>query len=103
MSLQSSEAFSRFLHGRRGPSHRHPGRAPSLHVSADTPHRAHHILDHVGTSKRAPHFLRQSKPCDGEDLVDAFQDRAGDPEPVSFETLGEIADQLFGLVGIVMR
>ena len=23
MSLQSSEAFSRFLHGRRGPAHRH--------------------------------------------------------------------------------
>ena len=33
--------------------------------------------------------------------IDAFQDRAGDPRPVSFETLGEVAKQSFGLVGVV--
>ena len=41
------------------------------------------------------------QPRDGEDLVDAFQNRAGDPGPVTFETLGEIAEQLFGLVSVV--
>src|SRR5271168_1497150 len=30
-----------------------------------------------------------------------FEDRAGDPGPVSFETLGKIAKQLFGLAGVV--
>ena len=54
-----------------------------------------------GTGERAPQLLRQSKPCDGEDLVDSFQDRAGDPRPVSLETLGEVAKQPFGLVGVV--
>ena len=101
MSLQSSEAFSRFLHGRRGPAHRHRGRAPSLHVPADSPHRAHHVLDDVGTGERASSLLRQSKPRDGEDLIDAFQDRARDPDQSRFETLGKVADQLFSLVGIV--
>src|SRR5438876_8445970 len=90
VSLQSSEASGRFLHGGRGPAHRHRGRAPSLHVPAYAPHRAHGILDDVGTGERALQLLRQSKPRDGEDFVDAFQDRAGDPRPVSFETLGEV-------------
>jgi len=74
--------------------------APSV-VPTDTPHRAHHIFDHVGAGQRAPQLLGQPKPHDGEDLVDAFQDRAGDPGPVSFETLGQVAEQLFGLVGVV--
>src|SRR5439155_9718556 len=52
-------------------------------------------------SERAPQLLRQSKPRDGENLVDAFQDRAGNARPVAFEPLGEVAEQLFGLVGIV--
>ena len=99
MSLQSSEAFGRFLHSGCGPAHCHRGRAPSLHVPADAAHRAHRILDNVGTGERAPQLLRQSKPRNGEDFLDAFEDRAGDPGPVSFETLGEVADQLFGLVG----
>src|SRR4029077_20427367 len=101
VSLQSSEAFSRFLHGRRGPAHRHRGRAPSLHVPADSPHRAHHVLDDIGASERASQLVRQSKRRDGADLIYAFQDRARDPGPVSFETLGKIAEQLFSLVGIV--
>ena len=101
MSLQSSEAFGRFLHSGCGPAHRHRGRAPALDVSADAPHRAHHILDNVGPGEQAPQLLRQSKTRDGEDLIDAFKDRAGDPGPVSLETLGEVAEQLFGLVGIV--
>jgi hypothetical protein len=53
------------------------------------------------TGERAPQLLRQSKPRNGEDFLDAFEDRAGDPGPVSFETMGEVADQLFGLIGIV--
>src|SRR6266487_2853365 len=76
VSLQSSEASGCFLHGGRGPAHRHRGRAPSLHVPAYAPHRAHGILDDVGTGERALQLLRQSKPRDGEDFVDAFQ---GDP------------------------
>jgi hypothetical protein len=42
---QSSEASGRFLHGGHGSAHRHRGRAPSLHVPAYAPHRAHGILD----------------------------------------------------------
>ena len=91
MSLQSSEAFGCFLHSGRGPAHRHRGRAPSLHVPADASHCAHDILDDVGTGERAPQFLLQSKSRDGEDLVNAFHDRAEDPGPISFEALGEVA------------
>src|SRR5262249_61157389 len=101
VSLQSSEASGRFLHGGRGPAHRHRGRAPSLHVSAYAPHRAHGILDDVGTGERAPQLLRQSKSRDGEDFVDAFQDRAGDTRPFSFETLSGVAKQPFGPGGLV--
>ena len=54
----------------------------------------------VQASERRSSF-GQSKARDGEDFVDAFQDRAGDPRPVSFETLGEVAKQPFGLVGVV--
>ena len=45
------------------------------------------VLDEgvFSTGERAPQLLRQSKPRNGEDLIDAFQDRAGDPGPVSFE------------------
>ena len=55
-------------------------------------------LDRCGLSKGPTDRLGQR---DGEDLIDTFQDRAGDPGPVSFKTLGEVADQLFGFVGIV--
>src|SRR5207245_11535016 len=65
------------------------------------PHRSRGIFDEVGTGERAPQLLRQSKPRYGEDFVYAFQDRAGDPRPVSFETLGEVAKQPFGLGGVV--
>src|SRR5438067_13453675 len=58
VSLQSSEVSGRFLHGGRGPAHRHRGRAPALHVPAYAPHRAHGILDDVGTGERAPQLLR---------------------------------------------
>ena len=34
-------------------------------------------------------------------ISSTFQDRARDPGPVSFETLGKVAEQLFSLVGIV--
>src|SRR4029077_5718520 len=96
-----SEAFGCFPHSGCGPAHRHRGRAPAFYVAADAPHRAHHILDNVGAGERAPQLLPPSKPRYGRGSVDAFQDRAGDPGPVSFETLGEVAEQLFGLVGIV--
>jgi hypothetical protein len=38
----------------------------------------------------------QSMPRNGEDFLDAFEDRARDSGPVSFETLGKVSDQLFG-------
>ena len=50
----------------------------------------------VQASKRHP-LLRQSKPRDGEDLIDAFQDRARDPGPVSFETLGKVRSSFSAL------
>ena len=65
-------------------------RLPKRHP-ADAPHGAPDILDDVGTGERAPQFLLQSKSRDGEDLVNAFHDRAEDPGPVSFEALGEVA------------
>jgi hypothetical protein len=34
-------------------------------------------------------------------FFDAFQDRAGDPSPISFEASREVAKQLLGFVGIV--
>jgi hypothetical protein len=48
----SSKAFGGFLQGGCDPAHRHRGRAPSLHVAADPAHRAHDILDDVGTGER---------------------------------------------------
>src|SRR5450759_3625263 len=51
--------------------------------------------------ERTPQFRRQSELCYGEHLVEPFQDRGGNTLPVAFETSGEIAKELFGLVGVV--
>jgi hypothetical protein len=69
VSLQSSEASGRFQHGGRGPAHRHRGRAPSLHVPAYAPHRAHGILDDVGTGERAPRFASSNLTCPAKQSV----------------------------------
>ena len=41
--------------------------------------------------------LRQSKPDDGNDLVQALEDRPGDPGLLVLQTPGEIAEQAFDL------
>ena len=62
---------------------------------------SHDVLDDVGAGQRPPQFGRQAEPCDGEHLVEPFQDRGGNALPVFFETPGEIAKELFGLAGVV--
>ena len=99
--LQSTEALGCFLRGGGGPSQGHRGRAPVFDVAADPAHRAHDILDDVGAGERAAQFAREAEPCDGEHLVDPFQDRSGNAVPVPFETAGEIANERSGPFGVV--
>ena len=72
-----------------------------LHVAADPANRAHHVLDDVGAGQRAAQLARQTEPRDGEDFVKPLQDAAGDAGRIAFQAVGEIADQLLGLLGVV--
>jgi len=64
-----------------------------------------HLCRCAGSASSGAHSIRwrnaETLSRGDGDLVDAFQDRAGDPRPVSLETLGEVAKQPFGLVGVV--
>ena len=44
VSLQPPEPLGGFLHGCPGPAERHRGIPPVLHVAANPPDRAHHVL-----------------------------------------------------------
>ena len=66
---------------------------------------AHHRRVRPQAEKWSPQYAEPSFDNPSRVTVrissDAFEDRAGDPGPVSFETLGKVADQLFGLIGVV--
>ena len=99
--FQSPEAFGRFKHGGAGPAQRHGGVLPPFDVVADLTDGAVHVLDDVGAGQRPAQLGRQAEAVDGEDFVEALQDAAGDAGGLAFQAAGEVADQLFGLVGVV--
>src|SRR3974390_760927 len=99
--LQSPEAFFRFLHGGGAPAQAHGRGAPVFDVPADTSHRTHDILDDIRAGKRTAQFLRKLEPRDGKHLVKPFQDRSRNALPIMFETAREIANEPFGLLGII--
>src|SRR3972149_7195848 len=63
--LETSEALGRFQHTGSGPTQRHGGIAPSLHVATNTAHGAHHVFDRVGTGERAPELRWSTEAVDG--------------------------------------
>ena len=72
-----------------------------LHVAADPTNCAHHVLDDVGAGERSSQLARQTEPRDGEDIIKALEQAAGDPGRIAFQAVGEIANQLLGLGGVV--
>ena len=58
VGLQPTEALGGLHHAGGGPTQRHLGVAPSLHVATDAAHRPHHVLDRIGAGKRPPEFER---------------------------------------------
>jgi putative transposase len=53
MGFETTKAFCRLHHGGSRPAQGHRGIAPVLHVAADAPDRAVHVLDDVGASQSA--------------------------------------------------
>lgn len=101
VGFQSTEALGGFHHSGGRPTQRHRGISPSLHVATDAAHRPHHVLDRVGAGERAPELCRQSEAIDSQHLVEPFEDAGSDTGRLLVEPAGEIAQQPFGLVGIV--
>ena len=60
------------------------------------------FIDDVGAGKRAPEFVRQAEADDGEDLVQPLQDAARDARFLMLQTPGQVAQQPFGLVCVVL-
>jgi len=99
--LEPPEALGGLQHGGSGPAQRHLGILPAFDVAADLPNGAVHVFDDVRARQRPAQFDRQAEAGDGEDFVDAFQDAGGDAGGFPFQAAGEIADQLFRLLGII--
>ena len=101
MGFQFPEAFGGLDHAGRGPAQSHGGVAPALHVPTGPPDAPHHVLDDVGAGKRAAQLRRQAQAGDGEDLVDPFEDAAGDTGGDLFEAACEVAKQFLGRLGVI--
>ncbi len=84
------------------PAERHLGIAPALDVVADLSNRSQRVLDHVGAGERAPEFMGQAETDDGEDFVQALENAPRDPRFLLLQTPGQVAQQPFGLVRVVL-
>ena len=91
MCLMAPKAFRGLQHGGARSAQGHRDITPLLHVAADAPHRAIHVLDHVGASQRAPRFGWQAEAVDGEDFVEAFQNAVAYARGVVFQPSGQIS------------
>src|SRR5215471_15839474 len=61
----------------------------------------HHVLDDVGAGQRAAQLSRKAETDDSQDFAEALQDAGGDAGGLLLQAAGEVADQPFGLVGII--
>ena len=91
MGLETAEAVGGLQHGGSRPAQGHRGIAPVLHVAADTPDRAVHVLDDVGAGQRTAQFGGQADAIDGENFVEALQNAVPDAWCVVFQAAGKIA------------
>ena len=101
VSLQPPESLGGFHHASGRPTQGHLGILPSFDVAADAADGAVHVLDDVGAGERAAQLGRKAEAGDGQDLVDAFQDAAGDAGGLVLQAAGEVADQPFRLRRVV--
>ena len=101
VGFQPAKAFLGFVHGRSSPAQSHRGRTPALHIAGDATHGAHHIFDDVGAGQRAPQLRRKTEPAHREDFIQSLEDALRDAGSVALQALGEIADQLLRLRGVV--
>ena len=102
IGLEATEGLLGLQQAGGGPSERHLGVPPAFDVAGDLTHRAERVLDDVGAGKRAPEFVRQAEADDGEDLVQPLQDAARDARFLMLQTPGQVAQQPFGLVCVVL-
>ena len=102
IGLEATEGLLGLQQAGGGPSERHLGVPPAFDVAGDLAHRAKGVLDDVGAGERAPELLRQAEADNGEDLLQALQDRAGHAWLDLLQAPGEVAQEPFGLVGIVL-
>ena len=102
IGLEATEGFLGLQQAGGGPSERHLGVSPAFDVAGDLAHRAERVLDDVGAGERAPEFVRQAEADDGEDLVQPLQDAARDARFLMLQTPGQVAQQPFGLVCVVL-
>ena len=85
----------------RDPSQGHAGIPPAFDVARDAANGAHHVLGDIGTGERSAKLLQQLQPDDSQDFVETFEDACRYAGPLLVEATREIADQFFGLVGII--
>ncbi len=75
IGLEATEGLLGLQQAGGGPSERHLGDPPAFDVARDLAHRAERVLDDVGARQRALQLLGQAEADDGEDLLEALQDR----------------------------
>ena len=101
VGFEAAEGLFGFHEPSSGPAQGHFGVTPALDVALDQADGAQCVLDDVGAGERASEFSGQAETGDGEDLVQALEDRARDPGRVLLQAPGEIADETLGLLRIV--
>ncbi len=103
VGLQTPEPLLGFKHSCRGPAQGHPRVLPPLHIPAGLADDAVHRFDDVGTGQRPTEFRGQTQPGQGQDLIQPFQDRAGDIRCPLLETAGAGAQGRLGRIRILHR
>ena len=76
--------------------------APSLDVASDQSDRPQRVLDDVGAGQRASEPPGQAETDDSEDLVEALQDAGGHARLNLLQPSGEVAQEPFGLLRVVL-
>ena len=84
---QPPEAFLGLHHASSGPAQGHRAIPPALHVAADLPDRAVHVLDDVGAGQGAAQFPGQAQADDTQDLVYPFQNGNRSHPPMNLQCI----------------